>query len=67
MLLSSAKAKSGLFREMHVPVPRTSQCRLFRRRLTGFAVTHPVTSMSSLAVLGGLARSLQLAVNDNES
>ena len=41
----------------------------FRRRLlTGFfGVVHPVTPLSPLALFGVLARSLQLAVNENES
>ena len=39
----------------------------FRRRLTGFTVARPATSLSSLALFGVLAGSLQLTVNDNES
>ena len=40
----------------------------FRRRLfTGFTVVRPVTLLSSLALLGVLAGSLQLTVNENLS
>ena len=39
----------------------------FRRRLTGFTVARSATSLSSLALFGVLAGSLQLTVNDNES
>ena len=38
-----------------------------RRRLTGFTVARPATSLSSLALLGVLAGNLQLTVTDNES
>ena len=39
----------------------------FQQRLTSFIVACPASSMSSLALFGVLAGSLQLKINDNES
>ena len=54
-----------------MPPPRTSQRRgrvsLPRRRLTGFTVARRATWLSSSALFGVSAGSLQLTVNDNES
>ena len=66
LFLERAKAEGDCF---FFRAKAEGDCFFFRRRLlTGFAVVRPVTSMLlSLALLGVLAQSLQLTVNDNES